>query len=42
MTAKLNPIERTLGSVKCTKKGCDVCENVNIIDSFTSSVTQYI
>ena len=38
--AKLYPIERTVGLFKCTKKRCEVCENVNTIDSFTSSVTQ--
>ena len=40
LRAKLYPIERTVGSFKCTKKCCEVCENVNITDSFTSSVTQ--
>ena len=40
MRAKLYRIERTVGSFKCTKKRCEVCENVNITDSFTSSVTQ--
>ena len=29
--AKLYPIERTVGSIRCTKRGC-VCENVNITD----------
>ena len=38
--AKLYPVERTIGSFKCTKKRCEVCENVNITDSFTSLVTQ--
>ena len=38
--AKLYPIDRTVGSFKCTKRRCEVCENVNITDSFTSSVTQ--
>ena len=37
--AKLYPIERTVGSFKCTKKHCEVCETVSITDSFTSSVT---
>ena len=40
VSAKLYPIERTVGSFKCTKKSCDVCENVNVTHSFTSSVTQ--
>ena len=40
LRAKLYPVERTIGSFKCTKKRCEVCENVNITDSFTSSVTQ--
>ena len=30
-----------VGSSKCTKKHCEVCKNVNITDSFTSSVTQH-
>ena len=38
--AKLYPIERTVGSFKCTKRRCEVCENVNITNSFTSSATQ--
>ena len=38
--AKLYPIERTVGSFKCTKKRCEVCEKIHITDSFTSSVTQ--
>ena len=38
--AKLYPIERTFGSFKCTKKLCEECEDVNVTDSFTSSVTQ--
>ena len=37
---KLYPIERTVGSFKCTKKRCEVCEKIHITDSFTSSVTQ--
>ena len=32
--------DRTVGSFKCTKKCCEVCKNVNVTDSFTSSVTQ--
>ena len=38
--AKLYPIDRTVGSFKCTKKRCKVCENVHVTDRFTSSVTQ--
>ena len=38
--AKLYPIGRTVGSFKCTKKQCEVCENVNTIGSFTYSVTE--
>ena len=40
MKAKLYPNETTIGSFKCTKKRCEVGENVNITESFTSSVTQ--
>ena len=36
---KLYPIERTVGSFKCTKKRGEVCKNVNINGSFNSSVT---
>ena len=38
--AKLYSIESTVGSFKCTIKRCEVCENFNVTDSFTSSVTQ--
>ena len=38
--AKLYLIDRTFESFKCTKKRREVCKNVNITDSFTSSVTQ--
>ena len=38
--AKAYPIERTVGSFKFNKKCCEICKNVNITDSFTSSVTQ--
>ena len=37
---KVYPTERTVGSFKYTKKCCEVCEFVDIIDSFTSPVTQ--
>ena len=40
VTAKLYPIERRVGSFKCTKNCCEVCESINITDSFTSSVTE--
>ena len=40
--AKLYPIERTVRSFKCTKKHCEVCKNVNITDSFTSSVRPWL
>ena len=40
MRAKLYTIERSIGSFKCTKNRCEVCENVNIADSFTSLVAQ--
>ena len=38
--AKLYSIESKVGSFKCTIKRCEVCENFNVTDSFTSSVTQ--
>ena len=34
VSAKLYPIERTVGSFNFTKKRCEVCKNVNITDSF--------
>ena len=37
--AKLYPIERTVGSRKCSKNRCEVCENVQNSDTFKSSVT---
>lgn len=40
LKAKLYRIQRTVTSFKCTKKRCKVCQNVNITDSFTFSVTQ--
>ena len=40
MRAKVYAIQGTAGSFKCTKKRCEVHKNVNITDSFTSSVTQ--
>ena len=38
--AKLHPVDRTFESFKCTKKRREVCKNINITDSFTSSVNQ--
>ena len=38
--AELYSIDRTDGSFECTKKCCEVCKNIDITDSFTSSVTQ--
>ena len=32
--AKLYPLERTAGSRKCSKKRCEVCENVQNSDNF--------
>ena len=37
--AELYPLKRTVGSRKCNKKRCDVCENVQNSDTFRSSVT---
>ena len=37
---KVYPTERTVGSFKYTKKCCEVCEIVDITDSFPSPVTQ--
>ena len=36
---KLYPAERSVGSRKCNKKRCKVCENVQNSDAFRSSVT---
>ena len=38
--AKLYPIERTVGSFKCSGKGCQTCLNVNKTDTFTSTTTR--
>ena len=38
--AKLYPLERTVGSFKCKKYGCQVCLSVNETDIFTSIVTK--
>ena len=37
--AKLHPLERNAGSRKCSKKRCEVCENVQNSDTFRSSAT---
>lgn len=37
--AKLYPLKRIIGSRKCDKKRCEVWENINNSDNFTSSVT---
>ena len=38
--AKLYPLERTVGSCKCYRKRCEVCDNVTETSTFTSTVTQ--
>ena len=37
--AELYPLEKTVGSRKCSKTRCKVCENVKNSDTFRSSVT---
>ena len=37
--AKLNPLERTVGFRKCSKKECEVCENVQNPVAFRNGVT---
>ena len=37
--AKLNPLDRVVGSMKCGKKRCEVCMNVSETNTFTSNVT---
>ena len=37
--AKLYPLEKTLCFRKCSKKECEVCENVQNPDAFRNSVT---
>ena len=39
MRAKLYPIERVVGSFKCSKPRCLVCVNVTEINTFSSIVT---
>ena len=38
--AKLYPLERSVGSFKCGKRRCQVCENVCETDTFKSSPTK--
>ena len=40
MRAELYAIQGTVRSFKCTKKRCEVCKNVNITESFISSITE--
>ena len=37
--AKLYPLERTVGSYKCGKKRCEVCDVISETDTFSSTVT---
>ena len=37
--AKLYPLDRVVGSMKCGKKSCEVCMNVSETNTFTSNVT---
>ena len=37
--AKLYPLERKVGSVKCGKSRCEVCLNIQETDTFTSTTT---
>ena len=37
--AKLDPLERFLGSRQCKKRRCEVCTNVTETDTFSSTVT---
>ena len=37
--AKLYPPERTVGSHKCGKKRCEVCDVISETDTFSSTVT---
>ena len=38
--AELYSIQETVRSFKCTKKRCEVSKNVNITESFISSITE--
>ena len=40
MRAELYSIQETVRSFKCTKKRCEVSKNVNITESFISSITE--
>ena len=37
--AKLCPLESTVGSYKCGKKRCEVCDVISETDTFSSTVT---
>ena len=37
--AKLDPLERFVGSRQCKKRRCEVCTNVTETDTFSSTVT---
>ena len=37
--AKLYPLERTVGSSKCGKKRCEVCDGISETDTFSSTIT---
>ena len=37
--SKLYPLERTVGSYKCGKKRCEVCDVISETDTFSSTVT---
>ena len=39
MRAKLYPLHRKIGSKKCAKNRCEVCDYVTDTDTFTSTVT---
>ena len=39
LRAKFYPLERTIGSYKCCKKRCEVCEVISKTDTFSSTVT---
>ena len=37
--AKLHPLERRVGSYKCSKNRCEVCDVISETDAFSSTVT---
>ena len=37
--AKLYPLDRVVGSMKCGKKRCEVCMNASETNTFTSNIT---